>query len=173
MLKYGQGSTPAAPSKFKKVNTMIVDQLKEDQLQARKDRDAVLASFLTTVFAEVVTVGKDDGNRETTDQESIAVLKKYIKRANEMKTILANEGSMMGVDGIDTADFEIEVINRYLPKQLSADDLNVVIAQIIEAREFSSMQDMGKTMQALKAMYEGTYDGATAVDIVRQQLGKL
>ena len=151
---------------------MIVNQLKQDQLQARKDRDTNLATFLTTVFAEVVSVGKNDGNRETTDQETIAVLKKYIKRAEEMKTILEDRGLLIGVE-IKAANFEIKVINHYLPKQLSEDDLNVVIAQIIEAREFSSMQDMGKTMQALKAMYEGTYDGATAVDIVRQQLGKL
>jgi len=150
----------------------IVNQLKQDQLQARKDRDADLASFLTTVFAEVVTVGKDDGNRETTDQETIAVLKRYIKRAEEMLTILAASMPRPNA-GTDAANFEIEVINRYLPKQLSEDELNVVIAQIIEAREFISMKDMGPTMQALKAMYEGTYDGATAVDIVRQQLGKL
>ena len=149
---------------------MIVNQLKQDQLQARKDRDTVLALFLTTVYSEVITIGKDDGNRETTDQETIAVLKKYIKRAEEMKTILEDRGLMIGKE-IAAANFEIEVIKRYLPKQLSEEDLNVVITQIIEAREFTSMKDMGPTMQALKAMYEGTYDGALASTIVKQQLG--
>lgn len=149
---------------------MIVNQLKQDRVQARKDRDPTLTSFLTTVYSEVVTVGKNDGNRETTDQETIAVLKKYIKRAEEMITLLAPVPQPNV--GTDMANFEIEVIERYLPKQLSEDDLNVVIAQIIEAREFTSMKDMGKTMQALKAMYEGTYDGSLASTIVKQQLGK-
>jgi len=148
---------------------MIVDKLKQDQLQARKDRDAVLAPFLTTVYAEVITIGKNDGNRETTDQETIAVLKKYIKRAEEMKTILADSGLMIGKE-IAAANFEIKVIKRYLPKQLSEAELTAVIAQIIEAREFSTMKDMGKVMQALKAMYDGTYDGATASDVVRRLL---
>ena len=67
---------------------MIVNQLKQDRVQARKDRDPTLTSFLTTVYSEVVTVGKNDGNRETTDQETIAVLKKYIKRADEMIPLL-------------------------------------------------------------------------------------
>jgi len=148
---------------------MIVDKLKQDQLQARKNRDTVLALFLTTVYAEVVSIGKNDGNRETTDQETIAVLKKYIKRAEEMKTILADAGLMIGVE-IKAANFEIKVIKRYLPNQLSEAELTAVIAQIIDAREFSSMKDMGKTMQALKAIYDGTYDGATASDIVKRLL---
>jgi len=148
----------------------IVNQLKQDQLQARKDRDAELASFLTTVYSEVVTVGKDDGNRETTDQETIAVLKKYIKRADEMITILEDRGLMVGAE-ITAANFEIRVINKYLPKQLDETELTAVIAEIIEKDGFSSMKDMGSTMKILKENHEGTYDGKLASTIVKQQLG--
>ena len=147
---------------------MIVDQLKQDQLQARKDRIPELSKFLTTLYSDVVMIGKNDGNRETTDLETVNLLKKFIKTAEEVKGLLTPDDVRY-----TGAQLEIDIINGYLPKQLSEGELNSIVAQIIEAREFSSMQDMGKTMQALKAMYEGTYDGATAVDIVRQQLGKL
>lgn len=147
---------------------MIVNQLKQDQLSARKRRDSLSTKLLTTLYSDVVMVGKNDGGRETTDIEVISILKKYIKNAEEVMSNLSPSDERFAY-----ASFEIELLNTYLPNQLSVEDLNVVIAQIIEAREFTSMKDMGQTMQALKAMYDGTYDGATAVDIVRQQLGKL
>lgn len=147
---------------------MIVNQLKQDQLSARKRRDSLSTKLLTTLYSDVVMVGKNDGGRETTDIEVISILKKYIKNAEEVMSNLSPSDERFAY-----ASFEIKLLNTYLPNQLSVEDLNVVIAQIIEAREFTSMKDMGQTMQALKAMYDGTYDGATAVDIVRQQLGKL
>ncbi len=146
---------------------MLINQLKQDQLQARKDRDTIRAKFLTTLYADAIMVGKDDGNRETTDIEVTNILKKYIKNAEEVKLNLSSEDERFTI-----AETEIEILNLYLPKQLSLHDLNIVIAQIIEAREFTSMKDMGKTMKDLKAMYEGTYDGAAASNIVKTQLGK-
>lgn len=144
---------------------MLVDKIKQDQLSARKRRDSLSTQLLTTLYSDAVMVGKDDGGRETTDIEVISILKKYIKNAEEVKSNLSPSDERFAY-----AVFEIEVLNTYLPNQLSEAELTAVIAQIIEAREFSSMKDMGKTMQALKAIYDGTYDGATASDIVRRLL---
>ena len=144
---------------------MLVDKIKQDQLSARKRRDSLSTQLLTTLYSDVVMVGKNDGGRETTDIEVISILKKYIKNAEEVKSNLSPSDERFAY-----AVFEIEVLNSYLPNQLSEAELTAVIAQIIDAREFTSMKDMGKVMQALKAIYDGTYDGATASDIVRRLL---
>lgn len=146
---------------------MLVDKIKQDQLSARKRRDSLSTKLLTTLYSDVMMVGKNDGGRETTNIEVVSILKKYIKSAEEVMSNLSPSDERFAY-----AAFEIEALNSYLPNQLSKIELTAVIAQIIDAREFSSMKDMGKVMQALKATYDGTYDGATAVDIVRQQLGK-
>ena len=57
----------------------LIERIKEDNLAARKNRDQVRATLLTTLFSEAVSVGKNAGNRETTDAETLAVIKKFIK----------------------------------------------------------------------------------------------
>ena len=144
---------------------MLVDKIKQDQLSARKRRDSLSTQLLTTLYSDAVMVGKDNGGRETTDIEVISILKKYIKNAEEVMSNLSPSDERFAY-----AVFEIEILNSYLPTQLSEAELTAVIVEIIEFCAYTSMKDMGKTMQALKAMYDGTYDGATASDIVRRLL---
>ena len=57
----------------------LIAQIKSAQLQLRKDRATVHAAALSTLIGEAETIGKDAGNREVTDAELTALLKKFIK----------------------------------------------------------------------------------------------
>ena len=61
---------------------MILEKIKKQQLQARKEKSPIVGA-LTALMSEVAIVGKNNGNRETTDEEAVKVIKKFIKGINE------------------------------------------------------------------------------------------
>jgi len=140
--------------------------IKKDQLNARKTRNATLAAFLTTLMSEAARPGLDDGKRESTDAEVTAVLKKFIKNANEiMANLLASD------DRSVNAQAEIDVCNAYLPTQMSEDEVEAAINNIVSTLELDkNMKSMGVVMKELKSTFGGTYDGKMASQILRKVL---
>lgn len=144
---------------------MLLTTIKEDQIQARKDRNTELATFLTTLYSEAAMVGKNDGNRDSTDVEVCAVLKKFKKNAGEV------------IDNTPTTDGrhihalnEIEVLDGYLPKQMSEQELTAFIETAIHVNDLSSPKDMGFIMKELKKQCNGLYDGKLASTISKRLL---
>lgn len=147
----------------------LLTQIKADQLQARKDRNADKASLLTTLIGEASIIGKNDGGRETNDQEVINVVKKFIKNNNEVLNAL-----QPGQADVAIAQHTAEnvILSAYLPKQLTEDQLTDVIksirAELINERilagqpPVANAKDMGKVMGLLKTRFEGAYDGTMA-----------
>jgi len=66
---------------------MLINKIKSDALEARKARKTNTATLLTTLYFEASMVGKNLENRESTDQEVLQVIEKFIKGANEVKNI--------------------------------------------------------------------------------------
>ena len=60
-----------------------MEKIKQDRIAAMKAKDSQKSTFLSTLYAEAAMVGKNDGNRDTTDEETVKVIKKYIAGANE------------------------------------------------------------------------------------------
>jgi uncharacterized protein YqeY len=146
---------------------MLLTKLKTDQLQARKDRDAVRASLLTTLIGEATAIGKNDGNRDTTDAEVIAVIKKFIKNVNE---VIRVAGDYRDADRADQGWAEKTILESYLPVQLTGDALLQTIKQIADELNAHTLRDVGKVMGALKSRYDGQYEGTVAVALVKEVL---
>jgi len=144
---------------------MLLTQIKEDQVQARKDRNKELATFLTTLYSEIAMVGKNDGDRDTTDAEAIVVLKKFVKNANEvMDNVHSTDGRHIH------ATNEIVVLTNYLPVPLSSAELLKIIETVIHNKDLTSPKDMGIIMKELKNNYTGLYDGKEASTISKRLL---
>jgi len=144
---------------------MLIDKIKADQLQARKDRDAGLATLLTTFYSEAVMIGKNDGSRNTTDDEVAALAKKFIKNAEE---VMDNLGDMDL--RYESAGFEIGVLSKYIPIQLSEQELRVAIEAIIQDNGLSSPKDKGVVFKELKTGFNGLYDGRAAGQLINELL---
>lgn len=135
----------------------LMTQLKTDQLQARKDRDTVKATLLTTLIGEAATIGKNDGNRETNDQEVIQVVKKFIKGMDETLAILNQRGDQNTAQAVE---LEKSILAAYLPQQMSAE-------QIKDALEKSGLTlNKGVCMKYLKDNFAGQYDGKQAAQVI-------
>ena len=144
---------------------MLIDQIKADQLQARKDRNSNLAQLLTTFYSEAAMIGKNDGDRATTDEEVQTIAKKFIKNANEVMANLPDSD-----DRYNMAVFEIVNLTGYLPQQMTDDELMQEIAAIIATYNLNSPRDMGTIMKELKSNKAGLYDGAKASQLAKAQL---
>lgn len=130
----------------------LMEDIKARQLAARK-AGAPEASLYTTLLGEAVAIGKNAGNRETTDQEVVAVVKKFIKNLDETITALT-------IRNRDASAFLIErgALEQFLPTQMSEEDL------IRTARAFPNMPAF---MKNLKENHAGQYDGKLASTVAK------
>lgn len=142
----------------------LLQTIKADQLAARKNRESIKASLLTTLLGEAQSIGKNDGNRESTDAEVIAVIKKFVKNIGEVVKVTSSDS-----DAHQTALTEKNILESYLPSQLTGDALTRIICDIAE-QIGPSKSNMGKIMSKLKSEFDGQYDGAEASAIVRSIL---
>lgn len=138
----------------------LVDTLKAASVKARLERNTVSSNLLTTLYSEVVMVGKNKGNRETTDAEAIAVIKKF---RDGIQDTLGFADRVPSLD-VEVLKAELDIVNGFLPKQLSPDELKVIVAKMIES---SDSITMGLVMNQLRKEYGGMYEGDIASKIVK------
>lgn len=142
----------------------ILTQIKAAQLQARKERATLTVNVLTTLIGEAEAIGKNDGNRETTDSEVVAIAKKFIKNINETISLVKNPTAQ--------GDLVLErmIIEQFLPKQLTSEDLRFVLVGLTNELNAHTLREMGKIMKVLKERFDGQYDGATASALMKEIL---
>jgi uncharacterized protein YqeY len=137
----------------------LLEQINADLKKAMLERDAVTRDTLRMVKSELLTLDNPD---------ELAVLSRAVKsRRDSIKSYV--EGGRQ--DLADKEQAEIEVIERYLPKQLSEDEAREAIAGIIGELGLSSKKELGQVMKEVKARYPGQVDGRLASSIAAQLLG--
>ena len=135
----------------------LIERIKKDQLSARKIGDKELSAVLTTLMSEIAMVGKNAGNRETTDDEALKIVTKFKKGSDENFKLTSNE----------KFSNESRIYEAYLPKMLTRDELTDIIKDIIS---HDSTVNMGKVMGFLSKQYAGQYDGKMASELIKGML---
>lgn len=140
----------------------LFDYIQAERLKARKagPSQSVVADLLATVTGEVNAVAKNDGNREVTDQDVLKVLKKFAEGSKEMIR-LAPESGLGRI-----ATVELNELTKYLPQQMSEDELRNAISDLIA----TGVSTLPMMMAALKTNYNGRYDGKLASTLVKELL---
>jgi len=141
----------------------LIAKIKSEQITARKNRNGPMAALLTTLIGEAEMVGKNAG-REVLDAEVVATIKKFIKSIDETIKALGadDERARAAID-------EKVVLEHFLPKQMSENELTVVV-QAIKQELSAGQKDMGKVMGLLKTRHDGQYDGKLASTVVKTVL---
>ena len=140
----------------------LFTQIKTDQLTARKAKDTLAANLLTTLIGEVSALAKNDGNREVTDADVVKICKKFVTGMEQTVTYLGNSNP----EGTTTALAEMEILEKYMPKQMDEDTLTEVLCELVP----ESGPNLGKLMALLKERYAGQYDGKMAAIIAKTVL---
>lgn len=150
----------------------LLAKLRADNLTARKEKDTAAASLLTTLVSEATMVGKNNGNRETTDEETLRVVKKFLDNAIETRDLLIKNGATPNRvtcdwQPIDQVNLEISILGNYMPKQLSEFELREIVGEFVNN---TPGVKMGDVMKFLQKEYSGEYDGKSASQIVKDIL---
>ena len=107
------------------------------------------------------------GKEKAEDETLLAMMQTMIKQRNE-SIKMYTEGNRPELAEKEQA--EIKVIERFMPKQLSEDEIKSVVASIIASTGAQSVKDMGKVMSSLKTEYAGKMDFGKASGIIKSLL---
>src|SRR5574344_2280272 len=146
----------------------LFDQISEDIKAAMKARDKVRLETLRNIkklFLEAKTA--PGANDELPDDKALKIIQKLAKQGKETAQMFVDNKRQ------DLADHELEqvkVIEEYLPKQLSAEEVEATVKAVIAETGASSMKDMGKVMGEAQKKLAGQADGKVISGIVRKLL---
>ena len=144
-----------------KILSDIVSAMKSQD----KDRLAVLRMVKGAMQLEEINL-----KRELTDDEVIGVLAKQIKIRKE-SIVEFEKGSR--TDLIEATNKEIEILNEYMPEQLSEEEVNKIIDSIFDEVKPTSQKDMGKIMGLATPKLKGKTDMSLVSKIIRERLTNL
>lgn len=145
----------------------LEEKIQQDLKTAMKAKDQVSLRGIRAIKAAILILKTDGSGGEMDNDKEIKLLQKLIKQRKDSLEIYEKQGRE---DLAATEKEEIEVISKYLPAQLSEEEIEVKIKAIIEQTGASSMKDMGKVMGMASGQLAGKADGKTISTIVKAKL---
>ena len=139
----------------------LLSEIKRDLDVARREKNTVILTILTTLYSEAAMVGKTKRNGESTDEEVLSVIRKFKQGVEEIGRIKLFDRMMM---------VEIGVYDSYLPTTMSEDELTIEIIEFVNTLPDKSPKQMGVVMKHLKDNFGGRYDGKLASELVKTAL---
>lgn len=146
----------------------LEERIKPDLVAAMKAKDQAGLRGIRAIKAAILLAKTDGSGKALTPESEIKMLQKLIKQRKDSLEIYEQQGRD---DLAKVEREEIEVIEKYLPAQISEEELEQIIASIIEKTGASSMQDMGKVMGMANKQLAGRADGKTIAEVVKKKLG--
>ena len=129
-------------------------QVTEDMKTAMRAKDQVSLSTIRLINAAIKQFEVDE-RTEADDAKVISILTKMVKQRKDSAKIYTEAGRQ---DLADKENAEIEILNRYLPQMMSAEEIKTVVEAAIAETGASGMADMGKVMGVLKTRLAGKAD---------------
>lgn len=147
--------------------------IKKELLQALKEsmqqKNELKKNTITMLRAAILQVEKDEQKELTTREIEIIVAKEIKKR----KEAIPEYEKGLRDDIVKDLKEEINVLEIYLPEQLSEEKIKELVVQSIKTTNAQSIKDMGKIMNELKDKTAGKADGKIVSEIVKEELSKL
>lgn len=145
---------------------MLKETLLEDLKSAMKEKDTVTKNTIQMARAAILQVEKD---KQVTleDADILTILAKEVKKR---KDSLADYEKGGREDLVEQIKKEIQVLEKYLPKPLSREELEKEIKEIVQEQNATSMKDMGKVMKVAKEKIGTRADGKEINEIVKSLL---
>jgi uncharacterized protein YqeY len=144
----------------------LKEKLLNDLKDAMKDKDRIRKDTIQIIRAAVLQVEKD--KQVTLEDEGIAdVLAKELKKARD---VLSEMEKSDRSDLIEKSKREIEIIQQYMPEQLTDEQVEDIIKEAIKETEAVSAKDLGKIMKVVMPKVKGRSDGNKVNEIAKKLL---
>ncbi|MDO4640851.1 MAG: GatB/YqeY domain-containing protein [Neisseria sp.] len=141
-------------------------RLSEDMKTAMRAKDQVSLSTIRLINAAVKQFEVDE-RTEADDAKVIALITKMVKQRKDSAKIYADAGRN---DLADKENAEIDILHRYLPAMMSAEEIENAVAEAIKQTGAAGMADMGKVMGVLKTALAGKADMGDVNKILKARL---
>ncbi|MBU1178124.1 GatB/YqeY domain-containing protein [Patescibacteria group bacterium] len=145
----------------------LESQIKDDFKIALKGKEELTVSTLRMLMADIknAAIEKKD---ELTDEEVTQAITKAVKQRKDAITSFKEGGRD---ESAAKEQAEIEILQKYLPKQLGEDEIAKVVDEIINSSGANSAADLGKVMGSVMSKLKGQADGQIVNKIVKEKLG--
>ena len=144
----------------------LKERLKEDMKEALKAKDKVKLSTIRMINS-LIKNAEIEKRGELTDEEIVQLLMKYAKQRRESIEMYEKGGRQ---DLVEKEKAELTVVESYLPKQMTKEEIREIVKEAIEETGASSLKDIGKVMKVVMPKVRGRADGSLVNKIVRDLL---
>lgn len=146
----------------------LIDKISSSIISAMKEKNVSELESLRAIKSALLLAQTQKGSEGNVSQsEEVKILQKLVKQRKESAEIYNKQNRL------ELADVEIrqsKIIERFLPAQISIEDLEKIIIEIINQTGAEGMNDMGKVMGIASTKLSGKADGKTISNIVRSKL---
>ena len=146
---------------------MLKEKLMDDLKNSMREKNEIRKNTIQMVRAAILQIEKDKGIT-VEDDKIIEIIAKEVKGK---KDALVDFQKAERADLIDQTNQEISILQEYLPKQLSKEEIKVELKKVISDIGATSMKDMGAVMKEAKARIGAGADGRTINEVVKELLG--
>lgn len=145
---------------------MLKEKLLEDMKISMRDKNVIRKNVIQMVRAAILQVEKDK-QIELTDEQIIDVIAKESKKRKDDLTEYEKSNRE---DLISKVKEEIVILSEYLPKQLSTEEIEKIVEEVIEQTGAKTIKDMGIVMKSCKEKMGAAADGKTINEVVKEKL---
>jgi uncharacterized protein YqeY len=147
----------------------LESRIMEEMKTAMKAKDEVGLRTLRAIKAAILIEKTSGSGTEITEADELKMLQKMAKQRRDSLEIFTTQNRP---DLAQKEEEELAIISRFLPQQMSSDDLRKAVQEVITQTGASSPADMGKVMGAANKALAGKAEGKAIADMVKELLGK-
>ena len=145
----------------------LTEQIQQDMKSAMKEKNQAHLADVRAIKAEIL-LAQTSGKTETVSYADVLkIIQKMVKQRQDSIAIYKEQNRQ---DLVDEETKQLEFIKSYLPKQMSAEEVEQAVSKIVSETGATSIKDMGKVMKAANAALAGKAESKVIADIVKKLL---
>lgn len=145
----------------------LQQKVMEDMKAAMRAKDAVALEALRAIKSAILLAQTETSSKDLSEKDELKILQKLVKQRRDSAQIFTEQNRT------DLAEPELnqaKIIEKFLPEQMSEEEITAIVKQVISDTGAASMSDMGKVMGAANAKIAGRADGKAISTIVKREL---
>jgi len=147
----------------------LSEKINNDLKVAMKSGDSIKLNAIRSIRTKIIELSKRGTGSDITQEDELTILLSEAKKRKEAIEMYQKAGR---TDLSDQEQRELEIINEYLPKQMSKEEAENIIKKIIQEVGAVSAKDFSKVMPVAMKELKGKIDGKLVQEIIKQKLGE-
>ncbi len=146
----------------------LTDEINNDIKTAMKAKDKPSLEALRAIKAALLLAATDKGAGESSEAAEFKMLQKMVKQRKDAAQIFKDQGR----DDLAEPELaQVAIIEKYLPAQLTEEEVQAIVNEVVAQTGASSMADMGKVMGMVNQKVSGQAEGKLVASLVKKALG--